>query len=84
VARHNSYEADPWEGDRVGRLSLTKAGLRERDERVLDRLLGTGAAVGVVLAGGYADDVRDSVDINFATYEAVAAVRGRRALTPTI
>ena len=40
---------------------------------MLDRLLGTGAAVGVVLAGGYADDVRDSVDINFATFEAVAA-----------
>ncbi len=30
--------ADPWEGDRLGRLALTKAGLRERDELVLDRL----------------------------------------------
>ena len=46
--------ADPWEGDRLGRLALTKAGLRARDELVLDRLLGTGAAVCVVLAGGYA------------------------------
>ncbi len=64
--------ADPWEHDRLGRLALTKAGLRARDELVLDRLLGTGARVCVVLAGGYADDVRDTVDINAATAAAVA------------
>ena len=65
--------ADPWEGDRLGRLALTKPGLRARDELVLDRLLATGAAVVVVLAGGYAPDVVDTVDINAATVEAVAA-----------
>src|SRR3954469_2225084 len=65
--------ADPWEGDRLGRLALTKEGLRERDERVLDRLLAIGSAVVVVLAGGYAPDVRDTVDINAATVAAVAA-----------
>jgi acetoin utilization deacetylase AcuC-like enzyme len=64
--------ADPWEGDRLGRLSLTKAGLLERDELVLDRLRASGASVCVVLAGGYADDVRDTVDINAATAAAVA------------
>jgi acetoin utilization deacetylase AcuC-like enzyme len=65
--------ADPWEGDRLGRLSLSKAGLRARDELVLDRLLATGVRVCVVLAGGYAEDVRDTVDINAATVAAVAA-----------
>src|SRR4051795_2228171 len=65
--------ADPWEGDRLGRLALTKDGLRERDELVLDRLLATGAAVAVVLAGGYAPDVADTVDINAATVAAVTA-----------
>jgi len=65
--------ADPWEGDRLGRLALTKAGLRARDELVLDRLIATGAAVVVVLAGGYAPDVVDTVDINAATVAAVAA-----------
>jgi acetoin utilization deacetylase AcuC-like enzyme len=64
--------ADPWEGDRIGRLALSKAGLRARDELVLDRLRATGAAVCVVLAGGYAHDVRDTVDINAATAAAVA------------
>jgi acetoin utilization deacetylase AcuC-like enzyme len=65
--------ADPWEGDRLGRLALTKGGLRTRDELVLDRLRAAGAAVCVVLAGGYAEDVRDTVDINLATAAAVAA-----------
>ena len=65
--------ADPWEGDRLGRLSLTKAGLRARDERVLERLGEMGVPVCVVLAGGYAEDVRDTVDINVATAEVVLA-----------
>jgi hypothetical protein len=39
---------------------------------VLDRLAGAGAAVCVVLAGGYAEDVRDTVDINAATAAVVA------------
>jgi acetoin utilization deacetylase AcuC-like enzyme len=64
--------ADPWEGDRLGRLSLTKRGLRDRDEVVLERLRGVGARVCVVLAGGYAEDVRDTVDINAGTAAAVA------------
>jgi acetoin utilization deacetylase AcuC-like enzyme len=65
--------ADPWEGDRLGRLALSKDGLRERDEHVLDRLRAEGIPVCVVLAGGYAEDVRDTVDINAATAEVVAA-----------
>src|SRR6185295_10054676 len=47
VALDGSYDlafylagADPWEGDRLGRLSLTKPGLRARDELVLSRLRG--------------------------------------------
>jgi acetoin utilization deacetylase AcuC-like enzyme len=74
--------ADPWHGDRLGRLALTKAGLRARDELVLDRLRETGAAVCVVLAGGYAKDVRDTVDINAATVAAVARRSGSAARLP--
>jgi acetoin utilization deacetylase AcuC-like enzyme len=68
--------ADPWEGDRLGRLNLTKTGLRARDELVLDRLLDEGIAVCVVLAGGYAEDIRDTVDINAATAAEVARRTG--------
>jgi acetoin utilization deacetylase AcuC-like enzyme len=71
--------ADPWAGDRLGKLALTKAGLRARDALVLDRLLGVGARVVVVLAGGYAEDVRDTVDINAATAALVAERVGAAA-----
>src|SRR4051812_46862666 len=64
--------ADPWEGDRLGRLALTKPGLRARDDYVLRRLRGIPTVV--VLAGGYAPDITDTVDINAATLEAVLAV----------
>ncbi|HEX6390308.1 MAG TPA: hypothetical protein VFZ89_12690, partial [Solirubrobacteraceae bacterium] len=65
--------ADPWEGDRLGRLALTKAGLGARDALVLDTAERAGAPVCVALAGGYAPDVRDTVEINLATARAVAA-----------
>jgi acetoin utilization deacetylase AcuC-like enzyme len=62
--------ADPWEGDRLGRLALTKPGLRARDEHVLRRLTPR-APVVVTLAGGYAPDVADTVEINAATVDVV-------------
>src|SRR3954447_12027508 len=65
--------ADPWEGDRLGRLALTKDGLCARDALVLDTAARAGAPVCVVLAGGYAPDVGDTVEINLATARAVAA-----------
>jgi acetoin utilization deacetylase AcuC-like enzyme len=59
--------ADPYAGDRLGRLALSKAGLADRDRYVLDRLHGLGIPVAVAMAGGYAEDVDDIVDIHFAT-----------------
>ena len=65
--------ADPWEGDRLGRLALTKAGLRARDALVVDTMAAAGIPVAVTLAGGYAPDLEDLVDINAATVAEVAA-----------
>ncbi len=65
--------ADPWEGDRLGRLSLTKPGLGARDALVLDRAERWGSAITVVLAGGYAPDLADTVDINLQTARALVA-----------
>ena len=59
--------ADPYVGDRLGRLALTKAGLRSRDVLVRDVLLAAGVPVCVTLAGGYAEDIRDTVEINLNT-----------------
>lgn len=59
--------ADPYAGDRLGGLSLTKEGLRERDRRVLAGARAAGVPVAIVLAGGYAVDVSDTVAIHVAT-----------------
>lgn len=59
--------ADPYAGDRLGRLALSKPGLRERDRCVFDRCRRAGLPLSVSMAGGYAPDVDDIVDIHFAT-----------------
>ncbi|MFO1310537.1 MAG: histone deacetylase [Burkholderiales bacterium] len=73
--------ADPFEGDRLGRLSLTKAGLAARDRLVLDALLARGIPVAIAMAGGYAERVEDVVDIHFATVS-LALERWGRAPPP--
>ena len=57
--------ADPFVGDRLGRLSVTKAGLAERDRIVLDGCRERGIPVAVTMAGGYSEDVGDIVDVHF-------------------
>lgn len=59
--------ADPYVGDRYGRLALTIEGLSRRDELVLDACERRGIAVAVTMSGGYADDVADIVTIHEAT-----------------
>jgi acetoin utilization deacetylase AcuC-like enzyme len=60
--------ADSFEDDLLGGLALTKAGLRERDRRVLRGCRSRGIPVVVVLAGGYARRVDDTADIHHATF----------------
>ena len=59
--------ADPYEGDRLGRLRLTKAGLARRDELVLSTLAARAIPVAIAMAGGYARDIEDSVEIHANT-----------------
>ncbi|MBZ0284615.1 MAG: histone deacetylase [Anaerolineae bacterium] len=59
--------ADPFEGDRLGRLKLTKAGLLQRDQLVLDLCHARGLPVAITMAGGYARNVEDIVDIHLQT-----------------
>jgi acetoin utilization deacetylase AcuC-like enzyme len=61
--------ADPFEDDQLGGLALTKSGLRHRDRLVLDACNASAIPVVVLLAGGYARRLEDTVDIHFATYE---------------
>ena len=59
--------ADPFEGDALGSLALTKGGLRRRDELVLRECHARDIPVAAVLAGGYAFHTDDVVDIHFNT-----------------
>jgi len=59
--------ADPYEGDRLGRLGLTKQGLLERDRLVLRAARAAGLPVAIVCGGGYCDNIESIVDIHAAT-----------------
>ncbi|RMD74056.1 MAG: histone deacetylase, partial [Chloroflexi bacterium] len=62
--------ADPYYDDRLGRLSLTKAGLAERDRLVFGYCRSAGVPVAVTMAGGYARQINDTVDIHAHTVAA--------------
>lgn len=66
--------ADPYEGDRWGRLKLTLDGLRRRDAVVLTQCHVAGVPVAISMAGGYAPDVNAVVAIHTATIREAARV----------
>jgi acetoin utilization deacetylase AcuC-like enzyme len=59
--------ADPYYDDRLGRLALTKAGLAARDQLVFDYCKLAGLPVAISMAGGYARNIHDTVDIQMQT-----------------
>jgi len=59
--------ADPYEDDRLGRLKLGKQGLVRRDELVLSTLAARRIPVAISMAGGYARDIEDSIEIHANT-----------------
>jgi acetoin utilization deacetylase AcuC-like enzyme len=59
--------ADPYAGDRLGMLALSKSGLARRDRIVLDYCCQRGLPCAVSMSGGYAPDIDDIVDIHFET-----------------
>ena len=64
--------ADPWRDDRYGRLAMSKEGLAERDRLVLAACRDAGVPVAVVMAGGYARNVEDTVDVHVGTLRTAA------------
>ena len=68
--------ADPYEGDRLGRLTLTVDGLRTRDRLVFDACRERGLPVAIAMGGGYCPDVDAIVTIHTNTIrEAVHSCR---------
>ena len=61
--------ADPYKDDQLGNLALTKKGLRERDNFICTQAKNFDVPIAITLAGGYAFNREDTVDIHFATVE---------------
>jgi acetoin utilization deacetylase AcuC-like enzyme len=61
--------ADPYEDDQLGGLRLTRDGLRQRDRMVIETVRAAGVPLVIVLAGGYARRIEDTVAIHVATIQ---------------
>lgn len=68
--------ADPWEGDRLGGLAVSKAGLAERDRRVFEYCRAVERPLVIVMAGGYAKNIEDIADIQAATVIGAMRLKG--------
>lgn len=69
--------ADPYAGDRLGRLALTKQGLAARDQMMLDWCRDQRLPVAIAMAGGYAPNVEDIVDIHAQTLALASQYQSR-------
>jgi acetoin utilization deacetylase AcuC-like enzyme len=69
--------ADPFAGDRLGRLRLSKPGLARRDALVLAAIGAAGVPFTTVMGGGYGRQIEDTVDVYAETVrQSVAARQG--------
>lgn len=60
--------ADPFEGDRLGRLKLTSAGMQARDQQVFDWCLARGIPVVLLMAGGYGVRIEETVALQLESF----------------
>lgn len=60
--------ADPFEGDRLGRLKLSFDGLEARDRRVFDWCFARRIPLAFVMAGGYGVKIEETVQVQVNTY----------------
>lgn len=75
--------ADPHEGDRLGRLKLTWAGLQARDRRIFDWARTHRVPLAFVMAGGYGRQIEDTLVAQINTFtEALRSYRGWQNLGP--
>ena len=61
--------ADPHEGDRLGRLKLSKTGMRLRDETIFQYALDKQMPLAFSMAGGYGKEIDSTVEIHFQTIQ---------------
>lgn len=67
---------DVLETDKLGKLSLSNAGCRERDRLVFEACVKYGLPVQVSMGGGYSPQIRDIVDAHCHTFKTGIALLG--------
>lgn len=70
---------DPFAGDKLGRLSLSRDGLRRRDEHVIGLVRALGLPLAGVLGGGYSADIDELADRHLTLLRAAIAVQSGQA-----
>ena len=60
--------ADPYEGDRLGRLKLTPSGMQMRDQRVFDWCLARNIPLVLLMAGGYGVRIEETVALQLTSF----------------
>ena len=65
---------DPCLGDRLGRLALTREGLRRRDLYVIETVRAAGIPLAGVLGGGYSTDIGELADRHLTLHRTASAV----------
>jgi acetoin utilization deacetylase AcuC-like enzyme len=65
--------ADPFEGDRLGRLSLSFEGLEARERQVFDWAWQRRIPLAMAMAGGYGVNIDDTVQVQMNTYKVALA-----------
>jgi len=73
--------ADPYAGDKLGRLGVSIEGLRERDAFVLRECYEREVPVVTVMSGGYGKDINDTIEIHCNTIRTVKEVFETRVAT---
>lgn len=69
--------ADPYIFDQLGNLRLTVEGLKKRDELVINAAYQSSIPIIAVLAGGYAEDTNDTVEIHCNTARVLYEMENR-------
>jgi acetoin utilization deacetylase AcuC-like enzyme len=73
--------ADPYAGDKLGRLAVSIDGLRERDAYVLRECYEREVPIVTVMSGGYGKDINDTIEIHCNTIRMVKKVFESRVAT---
>ncbi|MFT7325451.1 MAG: acetoin utilization deacetylase AcuC-like enzyme [Rhodoferax sp.] len=60
--------ADPFEGDRLGRLKLSYDGLQARDRRVFDWAWQRRVPLAMTMAGGYGHRIEETIEVQLNTW----------------